>query len=240
MKVRAVIFDIYATLLQVGLPPKHADEEWQQLFKDLLHREPPLGRLEFSIACNRAIMLRHNSAKARGIACPEVVWAAVIRELLPDFAKLKASQKEEFIYRQIQIGRSISLMPGAGETLRWLDGKKCALGIASNAQAYTIREVDAELQKEGCHWKMFDADLCYLSYRFGFSKPDPYGFQILRTRLEARGIDPNETLMVGDRLDNDIAPARLHGFQTWHLKSPSPEAQSGPWKKLHAHLMRAL
>lgn len=240
MKIRAVIFDIYATLLQVGTPPGNADALWRDLFQDLFHTPPPLGRLEFSVACNRAIMLRHNAAKARGIAFPEILWPAIVREVLPGFAKLKPTQQEEFVYRQIQIGRTLSLMPGAAETLRWLAGKKCALGIASNAQAYTLRELDTALQTEGCGWKVFDPDLCYLSYRHGFSKPDPHGFQILRTRLEDRGISPIETLMVGDRLDNDVTPARLLGFQTWHLKAASPENQSGLWDKLRAYLVRSV
>lgn len=240
MKIRAVIFDIYATLLQVGIPPANADELWRELFQDLFQTEPPMDRLEFSVACNRAIMLRHNAAKARGIPFPEILWPSIVRELLPGFAKLKPKQQNEFVYRQIQIGRTISLMPGVAETLHWLIGKKCLLGIASNAQAYTLQEVDSVLKTEGCSWKMFTPDLCYLSYQHGFSKPDPHGFQILRIRLESHGINPNEALMIGDRLDNDVTPARLQGFQTWHLKAESPEGQSGLWDKLRTYLVHSV
>jgi FMN phosphatase YigB (HAD superfamily) len=44
---------------------------------------------------------------------------------------------------------------------------------------------------------------------------------MLTARLEARGIAPGETVMVGDRLDNDVEPARAFGWQTW-LLTPSP------------------
>ncbi|MEK7674360.1 MAG: HAD hydrolase-like protein [Verrucomicrobiota bacterium] len=37
---------------------------------------------------------------------------------------------------------------------------------------------------------------------------------ILTARMTARSIPPSQTLMVGDRLDNDIEPARAHGWQT--------------------------
>jgi FMN phosphatase YigB (HAD superfamily) len=36
-------------------------------------------------------------------------------------------------------------------------------------------------------------------------------------RLAARGICPGEILMIGDRLDNDIAPARAQGWQAWQV-----------------------
>ena len=34
-------------------------------------------------------------------------------------------------------------------------------------------------------------------------------------------IIPADTLVVGDRLDNDIAPARRAGFRVWHYRGPA-------------------
>ena len=50
MNIRAVIFDIYGTLLEVGPPPPDADARWQRLCRDLLRAEPRLSRLQFSVA----------------------------------------------------------------------------------------------------------------------------------------------------------------------------------------------
>jgi FMN phosphatase YigB (HAD superfamily) len=108
--------------------------------------------------------------------------------------------------------------------------------LASNAQAYTLRELDAALDGSGLSRAIFEPDLCFFSFAHGFSKPDPHVFRLLTARLRARGIPPHETLMVGDRLDNDIAPARTQGWQTWQLKSP-PEPGAGPggdWAALAA------
>jgi FMN phosphatase YigB (HAD superfamily) len=240
MKIRAVIFDVYGTLMQVGPPPGNAEELWQKLFQEFFQTPPPLGRLEFSLACNRAIALRHNAAHARGIAKPEILWPSIVAEVLPAFSRLDAATQTEFIYLQIQIGRSINLMPGVGPTLRWLADKHLVLGIASNAQAYTLRELETMLKTGGLNSKIFDPELAYWSYQNGFSKPDPHGYQMIRIRLEARGISPAQTLMVGDRLDNDVTPARLQGFQTWHLKLDSPEKQSGGWEKLRELLVRSV
>ena len=240
MKIRAVIFDVYGTVLQVGPPPAQADELWRVLFKDIFKKPPLQSRLEFSIACNRAITLRHNAAHARGIAKPEILWPSIVAEVLPGFAKLNLDVQNDFIYRQMQIGRSIKLVPGIAPTLRWLADKRCPLGIASNAQAYTLREVETLFKAERLSLNIFSPDLRVWSFEHGFSKPDPHVFQILRARLEARYISPSEALVVGDRLDNDVIPARQHGFQTWHLHNSSPEGQSGNAEKLRDFLVRLI
>jgi len=240
MKIRAVIFDVYGTLMQVGPPPTNADTLWRTLFQETFSTEPPLGRLEFSVACNRSITMRHTAARARGIAHPEILWPSIVAEVLPGFSRLNAAAQAEFVFRQIQIGRSIGLYPGVAQTLRWLADKRCVLGIASNAQAYTFRELETALATGGLTLSLFDRELAYWSFQNGFSKPDPHGYQMIRIRLEARGISPVETLMVGDRLDNDVTPARLQGFQTWHLSVASPESQSGNWEKLCEFLVRSV
>jgi FMN phosphatase YigB (HAD superfamily) len=240
MKIRAVIFDIYGTVLQVGPPPAQADSLWRALFEDIFQKPPWLTRLEFSVACNRAITLRHNAAHARGIAKPEILWPSVLAEVLTGFAKLKVAAQNDFVYRQMQIGRSLILVPGIAPALRWLVDKRCPLGIASNAQAYTLRELETLFKPEGLDLNIFQRDLRVWSFENGFSKPDPHVFQMMRARLEARNIPPQEALVVGDRLDNDVTPARQQGFQTWHLHNSSPEGHSGNAEKLRDFLARLI
>jgi FMN phosphatase YigB (HAD superfamily) len=136
---------------------------------------------------------------------------------------LPAAQQEEFVFRQMQTGRTISLQGGTGEVLTRLRERGCVLGIASNSQAYTLRELREHLAPAGLSLDLFDRDVCFWSFAHGFSKPDPHVFQILTARLKERGIRSVETLMVGDRLDNDIEPVQAFGWQTWLLTS-SPTA----------------
>jgi len=240
MKIRAVVFDIYGTLFQIGPPPAKADALWEELFADVFKTKPPLSRLSFNVACNRAIAMRHSNAHARGIPKPEILWPSIVAEVLPKFSKLSAEKQAEFVYRQIQLGRSIHLMPGMAETLRWLASKRCLIGIASNAQAYTVEEMEHLLKKEKLKPEIFDAEVRFFSFRHGFAKPDPHVFQLIRLRLEHRGIRPDQTVVVGDRIDNDMVPARLHGFHTWHLKSPSSEKRSGSVSKLREYLVHSV
>ncbi|HEX4210499.1 MAG TPA: HAD family hydrolase, partial [Candidatus Binataceae bacterium] len=53
------------------------------------------------------------------------------------------------------------------------------------------------------------------SSRLGISKPDP---RIFNAALEALDVNPPATLMVGDSLDKDCAPARALGMRTAWLR----------------------
>lgn len=237
MNIRAVIFDVYGTLLEVGAPPSDADARWQRLFEEMLDKPPPqFNRAEFAVHTGQIIARRHAEARARGIQWPEIVWPAVVLETLPNLARLSPEKLDEFLVRQMQIGRTLRLADHAADCLRRMTDRRLLLGIASNAQAYTLRELEAALQGAGLSLPMFDPELRFWSFENGFSKPDPHVFRILTARLEARGISPAETLMVGDRLDNDIEPARAHGWQTWQLSARQTHSTSGNWRDLIAWL----
>jgi putative hydrolase of the HAD superfamily len=237
MNIRAVLFDIYGTLLEVGPPPPDADARWQHLFRDLLHGEPPLGRLDFAVACNQVIARHHAAARARGIPWPEVHWPSIVTEIVPELTRLSRDDQDEFLHRLIQTGHTTHLTAETADMLRWLRERQCLLGIVSNAQAYTLRELREALATRGLDLSLFERDLCFWSFEQGFSKPDPHVLQILAARLHARGITHDQTLMVGDRPDNDIEPARAFGWQTWHFTPGEPASKGvGSWRRLRAHL----
>jgi FMN phosphatase YigB (HAD superfamily) len=236
MKIRAVIFDIYTTILEVGPPPANAEALWRQLFEETLGTSPPVSRTEFAVRTAQVIARQHAAARSRGIQWPEILWPSVVLEVIPGLARLPAPRLDDFLFRQMQIGRTLRLAGGAPECLRRLNDLGILLGIASNSQAYTLRELTAALQGTGLNLSQFDREVRFWSFENGFSKPDPHVFRILTARLEARGIRPAETLMVGDRLDNDIEPARAFGWQTWQLVSVKQNAQSGNWHELLAWL----
>ena len=236
LTIRAVVFDVYGTLMEVGPPPGDADARWLKLFEEMLGTPPPFKRTEFAVRTSQLTARRHAEAKARGISKPEIVWPAVVLEALPQLAGLPAGKRDEFIFRQMQLGRTLRLADGAADCLRQLKSRGILLRIASNSQAYTLAEVNGTLQGTGLNLSVFDHDVRFWSFENGFSKPDPHVFRILTARLEARGISPGETLMVGDRLDNDIEPARAFGWQAWHLSARQTTSTSGNWRDLIAWL----
>jgi len=236
MKIRAVIVDIYNTLLEVGSPPTTADALWRGLFEEMLGTAPPVSQTEFSVRTAQIIARHHAAAKSQGIQWPEIHWPSVVLETIPDLARLTEPKLDDFLFRQMQLGRTLRLAEGAAECLRQLYDHGLLLGLASNAQAYTLRELTIAFEGTGLELSLFDPEVRFWSFENGFSKPDPHVFRILAARLEARGIRPTETLMVGDRLDNDIEPARAQGWQTWQLASPEQSSPSGDWRELSAWL----
>jgi FMN phosphatase YigB (HAD superfamily) len=237
MRLRAFIFDVYGTLLEVGSAPADADRRWQTLWREMLGAEPPLSRLELSVTCSRIISRQHQMARSRGITHPEINWCSVLAEALHEFNHLPEDKQHEFIRRHIETGHTTRLVPSAVPLLKRLKQQGCLLGIASNAQEYTLRELSDKLAGQGQAMSCFESDLCFWSFEHGFSKPDPHVFQILSARLELHGISAPETMMVGDRFDNDIEPAQKYGWRTWQLASAG-EPGDGTLAELAADLPR--
>ena len=64
-----------------------------------------------------------------------------------------------------------------------------------------------------------------VSEEMGVSKPNPLFFQII---LDFLGVEPKEAVMVGDRLDLDIFPAKFLGLRTVRVLVGPYTAQEPP------------
>lgn len=212
--IRVVICDVYRTILDVLPPPPDAATRWRELAAMVPGLVEPPRLEDVSVRCREIVARDHAAAHERGIHFPEVIWPDVMLRALPPLASLDISVREEFMIRHIQLLREVALASGVTEFLRACCERGWPLGIASNAQHYTLHELESALGSVGLSSSIFDPDLVVWSFRSGFSKPDPHVFQILAARLASRGIEPAEILMIGDRCDNDIEPARAFGWRT--------------------------
>jgi len=237
MKTKAVILDIYRTVLDVGPAPEDAETQWSVLWGERLGGAtvPRLSLAEFRTAAESVVAGEHAAARAVGIAHPEVGWLEVMRRVLPEMEKLDAAGQADLAFRHAGLGHAVRLMPGSAAVLRSLRSRDFLLGIASNAQPYTLLELDQAFVGTDVEWAWFDPALCFWSFEHGFSKPDPHVFRQLTARLRARGVAPGETLMVGDRVDNDIEPARTQGWQTWRMGDGDGRS-GGDWGQLSSFL----
>jgi HAD superfamily hydrolase (TIGR01509 family) len=108
-------------------------------------------------------------------------------------------------------------VPGALATMEQL-GRHYHLGLIANQGA----ECRAHLAALG--W-LDRFEVVAFSEEFGHFKPDT---GLFRHALRQAGVAPEESLMVGDRLDNDIAPAAVLGMATAWIRWPDRSAKGWP------------
>ena len=151
------------------------------------------------------------------------------REALERFGlqKMPWRSEEERIY------------PGVSDLLECLGGKY-SLGIIANQAP----GVEKRLREFGI---LEYFELVLASAEVGLSKPDP---RIFRLALDRAGCQAEQAVMVGDRLDNDMIPAKALGMKTvwvrrgdWKYASPRspdemPDCVIEDWKELDEILKR--
>jgi HAD superfamily hydrolase (TIGR01509 family) len=101
-------------------------------------------------------------------------------------------------------GGAFELRPGIAEVLDGLHSRGVLLGLAANQPAAILPVLDAAgIGELFAHREV--------SGSHGYRKPDVRLF--LRACADL-AVAPGECIMVGDRIDNDIAPAKLLGMRT--------------------------
>lgn len=217
--VRAVLFDVYGTLVISGSGDvgTHAAEDRSGAFLAALEAAdlPALdgGR---GVAALKAVIARHHAAaKAEGVDYPEVeirtVWRDVFADLgapAPDAARL-----ERFAVEYECRTNPTWTMPHAAEVLRGLKARGALLGIVSNAQFFTPHLFPAHLG-DTLDGFGFDPDAQSWSYAHLRAKPGTFLYEHAAERLAQRGIGPEQVLYVGNDLLNDCTPAQQVGFRT--------------------------
>jgi putative hydrolase of the HAD superfamily len=198
---RAVIFDIYGTLLIAppgGVQPDpFVDPVLREILRSFDCNPPtsPSGELH-------AAVLRHHAAA--GVEFPEIDLRVLWREILDLPQGTDLTALVEALEAAWHPARP---MPGAEQAIGILSRSGLSLGLLSNAQCNTLAAL-------GGISDLFAPELTILSYQHGMAKPSPALFQILTDRLAGRGITPDETLFVGNDPLHDILPAAAAGFQT--------------------------
>ena len=94
--------------------------------------------------------------------------------------------------------------PDAEEVLKYTHSRGYKIGVIANQLLGTASRLE--------NWGLLKfIDVVAASAELGVSKPD---LRIFTYALEQAGCRPEEALMVGDRLDNDVFPAKELGMKT--------------------------
>jgi HAD superfamily hydrolase (TIGR01549 family) len=181
---RWLFFDLGNTLIS-------EERAWERRIQRLVSSLERYGR-------RRAIEeVRAAFRKASAEFAPRLITRA-IEKLIDDLECRKLIQAEARYDKELE-----SPYEGAEQTLRTLSSRY-RIGVISNQSAGT----EERLTKWGL---MAFISICLSSAEVGLEKPDPAIFQLA---LSQSGCEPPQAVMIGDRLDNDIRPARLLGWKT--------------------------
>ena len=212
--LRAILFDIYGTLLisgsgDIGISterfrPSDALSALRQ------HYRIPWSANQMAQKLFAAIRDQHQRAKAAGVAYPEIEIDRIWQQILdwPDMNRVR-----EMAAAYENIVNPTYPMPGLDQTLRTLRRRRITMGIISNAQFFTPRLfktfLGSALQDLG-----FSRDLLLYSFEFGQAKPSLDIFRRAVDQLRLRKVPPASVLYVGNDIRNDIQPAQTVGLQT--------------------------
>ncbi|MGB9757232.1 MAG: HAD family hydrolase [Candidatus Bipolaricaulaceae bacterium] len=145
------------------------------------------------------------------------LWRFVRPDLLKFRAILKVFRVQNQVFQENLPG--VRIRPEALEVVPRLAGRyRLALAANQPPRALTLLE-EAGLLRHFC-WRN-------VSDTMGIAKPSPLFFRMI---LDGLDVKPAEAIMVGDRLDHDVFPAKLLGMRTVrvllgpyrHQRPPTP------------------
>ena len=219
MRPRAVVFDIYGTLListagDVG--PDAAGDSVRAMSAALADGGWPGRDGRRGVALLRQEIERDQERKrVRGNRFPEVdilaVWARVLAAM-----GLAVHDQEDLRITALSYEcrtNPVWPMPGLRETLEYFLARDIGLGILSNAQFYTPLLLEYFLGAP-CFAFGFSPELTIFSFEAGSGKPSPDLFTWMNLRLADRSIAPGQVLYVGNDMGKDIRPGREAGWHT--------------------------
>jgi putative hydrolase of the HAD superfamily len=236
--VRAVLFDVYGTLLCAGQGEVGAADPANGKAAGRDGGSPacmkadaaPAAQLSAAFAAAGLVLAPadaaavaarlqaeiaqdHRVARQNGIEHPEVEIRAIWRRVLAHVGGDPRRAARLAVEYECRVNPTWP-MPGMRTTLDRIEQAGLTLGIVSNAQFYTplLLTVFAE---SGWGRGRFDRRLCTWSYREGIAKPAP---ALLARSLAAlhrlHGIGAAQTIYIGNDMLNDIMPAAQLGCRT--------------------------
>ncbi len=232
-KIKAVVFDVYGTMLVSGSGDIGGFRGGKQnVLQALISAGVCLNGKSSDVEFGKHVIQTyisvikkyHCTQKEKGIAFPEVViekiWEQVLAELVEEGAvngDCKVNWEQLAIHFEFMCNPTYP-MPGLRKTLQMLIEHHFDLGIVSNAQFFTPLLMQYFLtNKIGTHTSpisFFKKDYTIYSYQLGVAKPDVELFSKLDKALQSDGLSSEQVLFVGNDMLNDIYPAAQLGFKT--------------------------
>lgn len=242
LSVKAVIFDIYGTLLisaagDVG--PDSAEDD-ESAFS-LALADGGWGSVPSAVIGTRLLREEidniHADKKETGMIYPEIDIILVWKRVLTRLGFMVVDEEVNRI-RLTALSYECRInpvwpMPGLMETITSFKNSGIIMGVLSNAQFYTPVLFEF-LSRSSFADLGFNNELLLFSYKEGRGKPSLKLFKKLDERLNIMGIKSEQVLFVGNDMLKDIRPALAVGWKTalfggdqrslrWHRDKPGSD-----------------
>ena len=212
--IRAVLFDIYGTLLISGCGDIGVSNESGKAgaFAAALSAcniewkgDPVLGVAQL----HRAILDQQQALRNEGVEHPEVNIVAAWKTMLAGENLSTEALQQLAVEYECRVN-PIWPMPGADELLKRLKAASTTIGLISNAQFFTPIACE-QLFAGDLTTLGFDPALRFYSYEHSQAKPGSFLYELAANTLAEKGIPPEQTLYVGNDMLNDVFPAQPRG-----------------------------
>lgn len=229
--VKAVIFDIYGTLLISSSgdidPASMTTDSMQKALKAGGFKMDGLNNLVYSFLLEQLplrIKLNQEEIKLKGNPYPDVnifkVWLEMFTEAeKEDLIKLAGHESIADVIIVFEIlSNKVYPMPGMKEVLLGLKDKGIPLGIVSNAQFYAPIIMNYFLTGKFYtkqNIEIFDPELTVFSYKELRAKPDVRLFDKIKLTLQNKfNLQPSDAIFVGNDMLKDVYTAKNSGLKT--------------------------
>jgi HAD superfamily hydrolase (TIGR01549 family) len=198
-RIEWVFFDVGSTLTDEGPFEKYM---LTHVFKTMQDMKLDLTRQVFNEKLREIVKTRKLGGGGYRSLIKELVLSFIdntdqVQKIVEDY---DAHVSKKYVEMQV-------LYPETESVLKQLSGRY-SLGVVANQP----REATQLIKNLGLAQYL---KVAALSEQVGFSKPDR---RIFLNALEAARCKPEKAMMAGDRLDNDVAPAKHLGMLTVRVK----------------------
>lgn len=216
MPIKAVLFDLDGTLL-----PMDQDVFIKAYFGGLVKKLAPLG-----YAPESAVSAIWSGTKAMiqndGVRTNEQRFWEEFRAVLGDSSQLNDRLFQEFYETDFQQIRHVcGYTPESRAIVHWLKDRDCRVILATNPLFPPIA-TESRIRWAGLQPEDFESFTTYENSRYCKPNPDYY-----RAILQEAGLQPEECVMVGNDVADDMVAAAL-GMQVFLLTDCLINAKNAP------------
>lgn len=241
-EVRAVVWDVYGTLLYCrhdGESSRFLEENPAVLLAfdrtiEFFRMWPAMSKSRLSPGQYLHNQFRELAGQllveknVRGRQHPELKLDQVWERLINRLRKGGYRFEEKVVGPPSSFARKVALFcdeslertvlfPGALEAVKTLAERGIRQGLAGDGQVYTNAQLVKSLVRAGgprALGELFDPLLCSYSFEVGRRRPDPALYQALAARLAQYDLEPEQVLVVGNDLLHDVMVPATLGFRT--------------------------